>query len=257
MARVSLLTRRTTELLLLIAGALPVLLIYGMYLFTANAQIELTVEAFAIPIGLFVAFAGAHIAIRFFAPGADPVILPITFVLAGIGITFVTRLRPDLAVNQVIWLFLSIGAMVATLVIVRNLDDFASYKYTLGIVGIVLLVLPMIIGTEQGGSKLWLTFGPFSFQPGEIAKVLIILFLAAYLSENRETIQIPLVTKPASVKKLDARAQELFERGSAAHDLYVLQKSAKERSALGEDWRRGPFIGQFDENTHTPPDEFG
>ena len=79
----------------------------------------------------------------------------------------------------------------------------------------------------------------------------------AYLSENRETIQIPLVTKPASVKKLDARAQELFERGSAAHDLYVLQKSAKERSALGEDWRRGPFIGQFDENTHTPPDEFG
>ncbi len=188
MARVSLLTRRTTELLLLIAGALPVLLIYGMYLFTANAQLELTVEAFAIPIGLFVAFAGAHIAIRFFAPGADPVILPITFVLAGIGITFVTRLRPDLAVNQVIWLFLSIGAMVATLVIVRNLDDFASYKYTLGIVGIVLLVLPMIIGTEQGGSKLWLTFGPFSFQPGEIAKVLIILFLAAYLSENRELL---------------------------------------------------------------------
>ena len=96
------------------------------------------------------------------------------------------RLRPDFAVNQVLWLFLSVAAMVATLVFVRNLDALSEYKYTLGIAGIVLLVLPMIIGTEQGGSKLWLTFGPFSFQPGEIAKVLIILFLASYLSKNRE-----------------------------------------------------------------------
>ena len=182
------LTRRTTELLLLCAGALPVLLIYGMYLYTETQQLTLTVEAFAVPIGLFAAFAVAHVAIRFLAPGADPVILPVTFVLSGFGITFVTRLRPDLAVNQVLWLFLSVAAMVVTLVLVRNLDDLAEYKYTLGIAGIVLLVLPMLIGTEQGGSKLWLTFGPFSFQPGEIAKVLIILFLASYLSENRELL---------------------------------------------------------------------
>ena len=179
-------SRRTTELLLLCAGALPVLLLYAMYLYTANSDVDLTVQAFAVPIGLFVAFAAAHVAIRFLAPGADSVILPVTFVLAGIGITFVMRLRPDLAVNQVLWLFLSVVAMVATLVFVRNLDALSEYKYTLGIAGIVLLVLPMIIGTEQGGSKLWLTFGPFSFQPGEIAKVLIILFLASYLSENRE-----------------------------------------------------------------------
>ena len=180
------LTRRTTELLLLIAGALPVLLLYSMY--TVNTHTELSVQTLAVPIGLFAAFAVAHVAIRFLAPGADPVILPITFVLAGIGIAFVTRLRPDLAFNQVLWLFLSVAAMVATLFVVRNLDALASYQYTLGIVGIVLLVLPMIIGTEQGGSKLWLTFGPLSFQPGEIAKVLIILFLAAYLSENRELL---------------------------------------------------------------------
>ncbi len=188
MSGTSMMTRRATELLLLCAGALPVLLIYGMYLYTANQQLSLTVEAFAVPIGLFAAFAVAHVAIRFLAPGADPVILPTTFVLAGIGITFVTRLRPDLAVNQVLWLFLSIAAMVVTLVCVRNLDDLSEYKYSLGIVGIALLVLPMLIGTEQGGSKLWLSFGPFSFQPGEIAKVLIILFLAAYLSENRELL---------------------------------------------------------------------
>ena len=179
-------SRRTTELLLLIAGSVPVVLIYAMYCVTKN--VDLSVSTLAVPIGLFAAFSVAHVAIRFLAPAADPVILPATFVLSGIGIAFVTRLKPDLAVNQVLWLFLSIAAMVATLVIVRDLDKLASYKYTLGIAGIVLLIIPMIFGTEISGSKLWIQIGSFSFQPGEIAKVLVILFLASYLSENRELL---------------------------------------------------------------------
>ncbi|MBR3226757.1 MAG: FtsW/RodA/SpoVE family cell cycle protein [Atopobiaceae bacterium] len=179
-------SRRTTELLLLCAGALPVVLIYAMYVM--NMNVELSVGTLAVPIGLFAAFAVAHVAIRFLAPGADPVILPITFVLSGIGIAFVTRLKPELAVNQVMWLFVSIAAMVGTLIVVRNIDKLLEYKYTLGIAGIVLLVIPMVFGTEHGGSRLWISIGPFSFQPGELAKVLIILFLAAYLSENRELL---------------------------------------------------------------------
>lgn len=182
----STMTRRTTELLLLIAGALPVLLVYAMYVM--NMSIELSVSTLAVPLGLFAAFAIAHVAIRFLAPGADPVLLPTTFVLSGIGIAFVTRLKPDLAVHQVVWLFVSIAAMVAVLVLVRNLDKLASYQYTLGVAGIVLLVIPMVVGTEHGGSRLWITVGPFSFQPGELAKVCIILFLAAFLSENRELL---------------------------------------------------------------------
>lgn len=179
-------TRRTTELLLLFAAAFPVLLIYSMYMM--NMNVALSIASLAVPIGLFAAFAIAHVAIRFLAPGADPVILPVTFVLSGIGIAFVTRLKPELAVNQVLWLFISIAAMIAVLVVVRNLDELASYKYTLGTVGIILLVIPMVFGTEHGGSRLWLSIGPFSFQPGELAKVLIILFLSAYLSENRELL---------------------------------------------------------------------
>ena len=179
-------TRRTTELLLLIAGAIPVVLLYSMYV--TNMSVQLSVSTLAVPLGIFAAFACAHIAMRFLAPGADPVILPVTFVLSGIGIAFVTRLAPDLAVNQLIWLFVSIAVMIAVLAFVRNLDMLASYKYTLGIAGIVMLVLPMIFGTEHGGSRLWLNLGPFSFQPGELAKVSIVLFLAAYLSENRELL---------------------------------------------------------------------
>ena len=147
-------TRRNTELWLLVLAALPVTLIYAMYV--VNMQVELSVSALAVPLGLFAAFAVAHLAIRRLAPGADSAILPLVFLLSGIGIAFVTRLAPSLAVNQVVWLFVSVAAMVATLAFVPSLDELADYKFTLGIAGVVLLLLPMLFGTEIGGSKLWL-----------------------------------------------------------------------------------------------------
>lgn len=179
-------TRRGIELLLLGAAAIPVLLIYSMYIVTGGGEVNLT--TLAVPVGLILAFLAAHIAVRIFAPAADPAILPLVFLLSGIGITFVTRLKPELASGQVVWLFVSVGAMIATLVLVRNLETLANYKYTIGLVGVILLVIPMLIGTEINGSRLWLTFGPFSFQPGELAKVCIVLFLAGYLADNREML---------------------------------------------------------------------
>ena len=185
--------RRNTELLLLVAGAVPVFLLYALYVVQQGNALGFS--TLIVPIGLAVTFAAAHVAVRFLAPGADPAILPIVFVLSGIGITFVTRLAPDLATRQVIWLFISVAAMVAALVAVRNLDKLARYKYTLGALGVVLLVLPIFVGFEQSGAKLWISvFGLFSFQPGELAKVLVIVFLASFLSENRELLSIGVRT---------------------------------------------------------------
>ena len=181
-------SRRNTELFLLIASAFPVILLYAMYVMTTGAAISF--QTLAVPIGLFAAFAAAHIAVRIMAPGADPAILPIVFVLSGIGITFVTRLAPDLAMSQLIILFISVALMVGTLALVKNLDVVKRYKYTFGIVGIILLMLPMFIGTTISGSKLWIRIGSFTIQPGEFAKVFIVLFLAGYLSENRELLSI-------------------------------------------------------------------
>ena len=179
-------TRRNGELALLVLAAIPVILLWAMYVI--GMQVPLSLGALAVPLGLFVAFAVAHVAVRMFAPGADPCMLPLAFLLSGIGIAFVTRLAPSLADGQVIWLFISVAAMIAVLVVVPSIESLAQYKYTIGIIGIVLLLLPMLIGTERGGSKLWLTLGPFSFQPGELAKILIVVFLAAYLAENRELL---------------------------------------------------------------------
>ena len=181
-------SRRNTELLLLIAAAFPVILLYAMYVITSGAVVSF--ETLAVPIGLFAAFAAAHIAVRILAPGADPAILPIVFTLSGIGITFVTRLAPDLAISQLIILFVSVALMVGTLALVKNLDVVKRYKYTFGVIGIVLLMLPIFIGTTISGSKLWIRIAGFTIQPGEFAKVFIVLFLAGYLAENRELLSI-------------------------------------------------------------------
>lgn len=181
-------SRRTTELLLLIAAAFPVTLLYALYVVSAGAA--LSFQTLAVPLGLFAAFAAAHIGVRLFAPGADPALLPIVFALSGIGITFVTRLEPSASMGQIVYLFLGVALMVGTLAVVKNLEVVKRYKYVLGAAGIALLVLPMLIGTEIYGSKLWIKIGSFQFQPGEFAKVFIVLFLAGYLAENRELLSI-------------------------------------------------------------------
>jgi peptidoglycan glycosyltransferase len=179
---------RTTELLLLLAAALPVLLVFAL-VETALAR-EFTWTALTVPGGLLVAFLAAHLAVRRFAPGADPALLPAVFALSGIGLAFVTRLDAELGASQVLWLFVGVAALIATLSLVPSLEHLARYKYTIMLVGLVLLVLPGIIGTEVNGARLWIRIAGFSFQPGEIARVAIIVFLAAYLADNREMLSV-------------------------------------------------------------------
>ncbi|WP_455164079.1 FtsW/RodA/SpoVE family cell cycle protein [Slackia exigua] len=183
-------SRRNTELLLLLLAAPLVLLLFAMVLMHDGTA--LNTQTLAVPIGLFGAFVVAHAAVRFFAPNADPAILPVVFALSGIGIAFVTRLAPDLAGRQVIWLFAGIICMIVVLVVARNLDRIVQHKYVFIGIGIVLLLSPMlpVVGTEVLGSRIWLTIGPFSLQPGELAKIAIVLFLAGYLAENRELISV-------------------------------------------------------------------
>ena len=183
-------TRRNLELVLLCVAAPLVVLLFAMI--ALNQGQALNMNTLGVPAGIFVAFVIAHIATRRFAPGADPALLPIAFALSGIGIAFVTRLAPDLAVNQVMWLFLGVAFMVLVLAFVRNLDKVANYKYTLMIAGFLLLLSPLVpgLGQEIYGSRIWLSLGGFSFQPGEIAKIIIVLFLAGYLAQNREMLSV-------------------------------------------------------------------
>lgn len=183
-------TRRNIELALLCIAAPLAVLLFAMI--ALNQGEQLGWASLGVPVGIFACFVVAHLAIRKFAPGADPAILPISFALSSIGIAFVTRLAPDLAIRQVGWLFLGIVFMVLVIVFMRNMDKTANYKYTLMIIGLILLLSPLLpgIGNEIYGSRIWLSIGGFSFQPGEIAKIFIVLFLAAYLAQNREMLSV-------------------------------------------------------------------
>ena len=183
-------TRRNLELTLLCIAAPIVILMFAMMV--ANQGQPLDFNTLGVPIGIFLAFVVAHLAVRKLAPAADPAILPLVFALSGIGIAFVTRLRPELAVGQLMWLFVGVAFMVVVLLVIRNLDKLAQYKYTLMLVGLVLLLSPLVplIGQEINGSRIWLSLGPFSFQPGEVAKIAIVLFLAGYLAANREMLSV-------------------------------------------------------------------
>ena len=142
-------TRRNIELTLLCIAAPLVILMFAML--AVNEGQALDLQTLGVPLGLFAAFIISHIATRKLAPEADPAILPIGFALSGIGIAFITRIAPfsdspNMAINQVAWLFVGVVLMILVMAFLKNPDRLANYKYTLAIVGVILLLSPMIPG---------------------------------------------------------------------------------------------------------------
>lgn len=142
----------------------------------------------ALFIGLYVI---AHIVVRRTAPYADGALLPLTAVLTAFGITTIYRLDPDDGGRQAVWVAVGVAALVATLIWLRH--DYRvleNYRYLFGVAAIVLLLLPSLpgLGLEVNGARLWVDLGVIQFQPGELAKICLILFLAGYLREKRESL---------------------------------------------------------------------
>jgi len=137
--------------------------------------------------GLFVV---AHLAVRKFAPEADPTLLPLTVLLTGFGFVMISRLDRDLARVQALWAAVGVVAFVLTLALVRRVRTLERYRYTFLFLGVVALLLPSLpgIGKEINGARLWVGIGPLNFQPGEAAKVLLVVFFAAYLVDKRELL---------------------------------------------------------------------
>jgi cell division protein FtsW (lipid II flippase) len=139
-------------------------------------------------LGLYIA---AHVIARVTVPNADPYLLPMAGLLTGIGLTEIYRLDQDDALKQGLWIVIGLAAFAATLFLLHG--DFRrleSYKYLFGLSAIALLVLPAVplIGKTVNGARLWVDVGPLHFQPGELAKILLIVFLAGYLREKREVL---------------------------------------------------------------------
>lgn len=186
--------RRARELGL---GLLAVLVATGGYVLLALSEAPTVPPGLWAFLGVVVGLFGvAHLAVRRLAPLADATLLPIVALLAGLG--FVTIARLDLAVpparrlalTQAVWVGVGILAFVATLTAVRRVRTLERYRYTILCAGVAALLLPLVpgLGYEANGARLWIRIGTLNFQPGEAAKVLLVVFFAAYLVDNREVL---------------------------------------------------------------------
>ena len=139
----------------------------------------------------FLLYLAAHLVARYTVPFADPYLLPIAGLLAAVGLTEIYRLQPDDAFKQGIWIVVAVALFALTLFLLRyDYRRLESYKYIFGLTAIALLLLPILplIGLTVNGARLWVHFGALRFQPGELAKIALIIFLAGYMREKREVL---------------------------------------------------------------------
>ncbi|WP_324650197.1 FtsW/RodA/SpoVE family cell cycle protein [Georgenia sp. H159] len=137
-----------------------------------------------------------HVVLRWRAPYADPVILPTAVALNGLGLAMIHRLDiaegTAFASRQVLWTMLGMGAAVAVVVALRDHRLLRRYTYSAMIVGLAMLLLPLLpgLGREINGARIWISLGGMSFQPAELAKILLAIFFAGYLVTNRDTLAL-------------------------------------------------------------------
>jgi cell division protein FtsW (lipid II flippase) len=162
--------------------------------------------------GLAALSGAAYYVVARFAPYADPMLLPLAVFLNGMGLAMLYRLdletSRDVQVarargekfnavvgastpNQLMWTFLAIVLFAVAIIVLRDIKALQKYIYTLGAIGLFLLALPGFLPSSISGAlgaKIWIRIGPLSFQPGEFAKILLVIFFAGYLVNKRQAL---------------------------------------------------------------------
>jgi len=182
-------TYRTRELLnLTVVGLLTGIGFTSVYV---ARQDVVSTGSLSYALIFFALYLAAHLVARVSVPHADPYLLPMAMLLTGIGVTEIYRLDPDDAFRQGLWVVIAVSLFALTLLVLRHdYRRLENYKYLFGISAVGLLALPALpaIGHTVNGARLWVDLGPLSFQPGEFAKIMLIVFLAAYLRDKREVL---------------------------------------------------------------------
>lgn len=141
-------------------------------------------------------FAIAHVALSILAPNSDQIMLPVAALLNAFGLIMIYRLddalETTLASKQVLWSVVGVGLFVATLVVVKSHRVLSRFSYILGLVGLILLALPIVWpwAPANADARIWISLGPFSLQPGEFSKILLILFIAQLLTTKRALFNV-------------------------------------------------------------------
>ena len=196
---------RTTELVLLIFSLAIAMAAYAAVGLAHDGQLPAGMLGYGG--GLAFLYGVAHVALRRFAPHADPVLLPAATMINGLGLAVIHRLDlayadraeqlgrdvPSAAAPaQLTWTAVGVVLFVVVLVLVRDHRILQRFTYTAMVAGLVLLLLPLlpVIGTTINGARIWIRFFGFSFQPGELAKLVLLVFFAGYLVVKRDVLAL-------------------------------------------------------------------
>jgi cell division protein FtsW (lipid II flippase) len=163
--------------------------------FYFNRGLELP-SVWPVAVGCWVALClASHLLVRKMLPYADPVLLPCVLLLNGLGLATLNRLNYGAAINPAVLqlIYTAVGVVVFG-VLLRLLRDYRvlqRYTYLLFVIGLGLLLMPLlpVIGKESGGSRIWIEVFGRSFQPAELAKIVLTLAFASYLSDHRELLR--------------------------------------------------------------------
>jgi cell division protein FtsW (lipid II flippase) len=192
--------RRGTELALL--GFALVITLAAQCIVDLTVTGSLRPELAAFGIWITALWAVAHLVVRKWAPYADPLLLPAVALLVGLGLSVIHRLDladaqdgngSESAPTQLLWATIGVGVFVAVLVVIRDHRLLARYAYILMLTGLVLLALPAVLPaaiSEVNGAKIWIRLAGFSIQPGEFAKICLVVFFAAYLVDKRDVLAL-------------------------------------------------------------------
>jgi cell division protein FtsW (lipid II flippase) len=182
-------SRRNTELLfLVVAGLVSTMAYVSVYAGRFREINRVSIIYGLIFVAIFVVL---HLLVRFLLPQADAYLLPVTALLAAVGLTEIFRIRPSLALTQGQWLLVGAVLFVLTILVVRDHARLDRYRYLIGALGLALLVATIAVGTTVNGSKLWIHAFGFSIQPSEFAKLAIVIFLAGYLNDKKVLLSVP------------------------------------------------------------------
>ncbi|HSN02110.1 MAG TPA: FtsW/RodA/SpoVE family cell cycle protein [Acidimicrobiales bacterium] len=182
---------RSTELVLMALAWIVVTAFYVLASLGAQGQMPQRLGLFlTVIVGVSLLL---HVAIRVLAPRSSQVLLPIATFLNGIGYVEIARWNPVRAGYQALWFLISAVAVVVTLAVVRRVRDLDRYRYLTLVGAMVLLLSPLLpgIGLTVYGARLWVAIGPITFQPVEVAKILLAFFFASYFAANRELLSTP------------------------------------------------------------------
>lgn len=199
--------RRGAELLMLVFATVIVIAAQIATDLTLEDQIDPNLIWYAL--GFIAVWGVAHIVVRITAPYADPVLLPSVALLNGVGLVMIRRLDsaeqtyaaaeglPDPGADanpQIAWMILGVLLFSALLLIYRDHRTLGRFTYTLGALGLVLLALPAVlpesIAPTINGAKIWIRVAGFSIQPGEFAKICLLITFSGYLVAKRDVLSL-------------------------------------------------------------------